>query len=149
MSLQDLIMNGLSNIVKNKGDLLNTIQDAINDGNYSKDVKWIPSVDIVDTPNSLYLYLDIAGVLPTSISIDVLNNKLSIAGDRIRKYSCDTVTNEIIYGKFIKHVTLPISITNKDNIVISYNDGILVLTVDKKKEQENRFVINLCPVSPV
>ena len=149
MSLQQLIINGLTNIATNKGDLLSTIQGAINDGNYSKDVKWIPSVDIVDTQNSLYVYLDIAGVLPTSIYIDVLNNKLSIAGEKIKKYTSDSdvITNEIIYGKFVKYVTIPISITNKDNIVVSYTDGLLTLVIDKNKERENRFVINLCPVS--
>lgn len=143
MSFQEILLNGLSNI-QSESDLLGTIQNIINNGAGPRtDGRWSPCIDIVDTKNNLYVYIDIPGVLENSISVDFFNNKLSVSGEKIKQYQTPAIKNEIIYGKFIRYITLPMSVTKQDNVIITYKNGVLTLVIDKKKEEQNRFSMGI------
>ncbi len=138
-----MLLNSLANI-QNDRDLLGAIQNVMNSGNVSgTDGVLNPYIDIVDTKKTLYVYMDIPGVSENSIVVDFYNNKLSISGEKIKCYSTPTIKNEISYGKFIRCITLPISVTNKDNVNVKYNNGVLTVTINKKKEERNRFSIGV------
>jgi HSP20 family molecular chaperone IbpA len=53
------------------------------------------------------------------------------------------VKNEIIYGKFERHINLPISVTNRDSVKISSNNGVLIIVIDKTREGMNRFSLRV------
>lgn len=143
MSLQEILLNSLTNM-QSEGDLLGAIQSAINMRPGPRtDGKWSPFIDIVDTNNNLYVYIDIPGVSESSISVDFFNNKLSVSGDKIKRYQAPAIKNEIIYGKFIRCITLPMSVTNKDNVTVTYKNGVLTLVIDKQKEEQNKFSISI------
>jgi HSP20 family molecular chaperone IbpA len=38
---------------------------------------------------------------------------------------------------------LPVSVTNKENVIVSYVDGVLKISVDKMKESQNRFSVHI------
>jgi len=141
MSIQEMILNGLSNI-QNDGDLLGVIQDVMN-SNGVRDSRWNPHIDIIDTQNNLYVYAEIPGVSESSISVDFFNNKVSISGEKIKRYSNPAIKHEITYGKFVRCITLPISVTNQGNVIVKYTNGVLVLSIDKKKEEQNKFSIGI------
>jgi len=143
MSSFQEILNGLTNI-QSESDLLNTVQNVINSGAGPRtDGRWSPCIDIVDTKNNLYVYIDVPGASESSICIDFFNNKLSVSGEKIKQYQSDTIKNEIIYGKFIRNIILPISVTKKDNVMTTYKNGVLTLVIDKKKEEQNKFSIGI------
>jgi HSP20 family molecular chaperone IbpA len=139
MSLQDFIMNGI-NSMNSPDDLVGAIQSVMNKNQCNE--KWIPRIDMVDDNNKLYLYVDLPGDIE-NISVDFFNNNLSISGKKIRKYSGVAIKNEIVYGLFNRSIILPISITDKKNVVIKYKNGMLVITIDKQKEEKNKFNITI------
>ena len=40
---------------------------------------------------------------------------------------------------------LPISVTRNESVNISFNNGILIITIDKNIESSNRFSMRLTP----
>ena len=139
-SFQELLLNGLNSIKIDDGDIKGMINQAINSG-HSK--FWNPLVDIIDTDTILFLYVEIPGVNTESINISVYNNKLNIAGEKLKKYTGELYKNEIGQGKFDRQIILPISVTNKKNISLTYEDGILTIKIDKTQEELNKFTIKL------
>ena len=144
MSFQDIILNSLTNL-QSDGDLRGALQHIINSGvgTLNEQSGWHPPVDIVDTKNNLYVYMELPGVSEESISVDFFNNTLSISGEKIKRYTSSPFKNELIYGKFNRKITLPISVTNQENVNVKYENGVLTLLIDKKKEEQNRFRIGI------
>lgn len=138
MSLQDLLISGLSQFQSNN-DLQGAVQEIISSSSTGLNTL----VDVIDTKNNLYVYVDLPGVTPSSINIDFYNNNIFICGEKIKKYNEVPLKKEIVYGKFNRKVTLPISVTNKKNVEVSYNDGVLIIIIDKQKESQNKFRINV------
>jgi HSP20 family protein len=139
MSFQDMILTSLNNL-QSDGDLRGAFQNIINIGIPTHDNNgWNPPVDIVDTNNNMYVYIELPGVTKSSIGVDFFNNKLSVTGEKLKRYTANPLKNEIVYGNFMRKITLPISVTNSGNVNVNYENGVLTLIVDKKKEEENRF----------
>lgn len=145
-SLQDLIIYGLSILDKNPntaivGQIFNTLLQ------YQKqmtDNGWIPSIDIIEEKNFIYVYVDIPGVIPGSIDMNVFNNKIEISGERNKCYNTTNILKkEINYGKFKREITLPISITKRESITVNNLNGVLNIIINKTIEEENKFKINL------
>jgi HSP20 family protein len=140
-----MILKSLDNL-QYDGDLRGAFQHIINAriGVASGDQNdWYPPFDIVDTKNNIYVYIELPGVTEESIGVDFFNNKLSISGEKLKRYTAPAAKNEIVYGRFIRKITLPISVTNKDNVNVNYENGILTLIINKKKEAQNRFHIDI------
>jgi HSP20 family molecular chaperone IbpA len=143
MTFQDIILNSLNNL-QSDDDLRGAFQHIINSGiSVSDQGGWHPSVDIVDTVNNLYIYMELPGVKNDSICVDFFNNRLSISGEKIKKYSTPAEKNEIVYGKFNRKIRIPICVTNKNNVNTTYSSGVLRIVIDKQKEMGNRFSITL------
>lgn len=144
MSLQDIIYNSLNNL-QSDGDLRGAFQHIINSGvgGSSSDNGLYPPLDIIETKNNMYVYVELPGVNEESVGVDFFNNKLSISGEKIKRYSVPATKNEIVYGSFTRNITLPISVTNQGNVNVGYDKGVLTLIIDKKKEEENRFHIGI------
>ena len=143
-SLQELIIYGLSILDKNPntaiiGQLFNTfLQKQMTDNG------WIPSIDIIEEKNYIYVYIDIPGVIPSSIDINVFNNKIEISGERNKFYNTTNILKkEINYGKFKREITLPISITKRESVSVNNLNGVLNIIINKTIEEENKFKINL------
>ena len=106
---------------------------------------WQPSADIVENIDNVTVYINIPGVNNDSIDVDFFNERVIVTGERKRPF-LDTMTvvkNEIIYGNFERHINLPISVTNRENVKISSNNGVLVIVIDKKREVRNRFSLRV------
>jgi len=138
MSIQDLLISGLSQFQSNN-DLQGAVQEILSSSSTGVNTP----VDVIDTKNNLYIYVDIPGVTPSSINIDFYNNNISICGEKIKKYNEVPLKKEIVYGKFNRKVTLPISVTNQKNVEVSYTNGVLLITIDKQKESQNKFRISV------
>ena len=147
MSFQDILETAFSSLQYNNidqaefGNLRGAIHQVFNSGNRI----WSPLIDMVDIAEFLYIYVEIPGVKTDSIDIEVLNNKIIISGDKIKNIVADSniIKNEIGYGKFNRTIGLPISVTDKKNVSIAYSNGMLSITIDKKKEESHKFNIKL------
>lgn len=97
---------------------------------------WSPSVDIYESENALVLSAEIPGLDEKDVEIKVENNTLSISGER--KFEKETKEEnyhriERAYGSFQRSFTLP-NYIDQDKIKAEHENGILKITMPKKKE---------------
>jgi HSP20 family protein len=97
-------------------------------------------VDIVNDTNYMYLYIEIPGVQKENIDVDFYNNKLTVTIEKNRSYN-DPEVSEIKYGKFDRVFTLPICVTKKETVTVSYVNGVLRIRINKAVEEENKFSV--------
>lgn len=102
------------------------------------------SMDIVDTENETQVFMDMPGVEKSSLNVDFRNNHLIVRGERKTPYNekTEAVQREIVYGKFMKEVVLPFSVTSRDNVSLTLENGVLKIVVDKRKEGEHSFSVS-------
>jgi HSP20 family protein len=135
------LLNGLSNLETNSS-FAETI-DAVINQKITKGTNWSPQLDVVDTKNNLYIYADIPGVTESSINVEFFNNQLTISGEKLKRYTSVASKKEIVYGKFIRKVSIPICVTSQSNVTVSYTNGVLLVQIDKKKENKNKFSVGV------
>lgn len=95
-------------------------------------------VDIVNEEKTIYIYAEIPGLNKEDIDIDFYNNKLTISGEKTRTYESPEIS-EIKFGHFERTLSLPICVTKKDAVSVTYTNGILKVKINKLIEEENKF----------
>jgi HSP20 family protein len=118
-------------------DMLSSVSTGSTRSNSRNNNYKIP-VDIVNHPNYLDLYIEIPGVSKENIDVDFYNNKLTVSIDKTRSYE-EAEVSEIKYGKFERVFTLPICVTKKETVTVSYVNGVLKIKINKAVEEENKF----------
>jgi HSP20 family molecular chaperone IbpA len=145
-SFQQLISNSIALL---EGQQNSNVSGALSEFLQSQGLNmneiWQPSADIVENINNVTVYMNISGVNNDSIDVDFFNERVVVTGERKRPFSDEmtVVKNEIIYGKFERHINLPISVTNRDSVKISSNNGVLIIVIDKTREGMNRFSLRV------
>jgi HSP20 family molecular chaperone IbpA len=108
---------------------------------------WSPAVDIIEDVTTITVYVNIPGVKIDSIDVDFFNNRIEVKGERLRSYSnTDNIIiskNEIIYGAFERKIILPISVTSRESVSIHAENGVLIIKVDKAREEQNSFSLRI------
>jgi HSP20 family protein len=99
-------------------------------------------VDVVNEEKNLTIYAEIPGVRREDIDIDFYNNKITILVVKQKNYS-STQISELKYGNFERQIMLPICVTKKETVSVSYNVGILVIKINKHIEEGNKFTVRL------
>ncbi|MBV9217079.1 MAG: Hsp20/alpha crystallin family protein [Acidobacteria bacterium] len=96
---------------------------------------WYPAADVYQTPDGWVVKVELAGVSPEDIEIDIQGNVLYIAGSR-RDRSCAAGVSyqqmEITYSNFEKTLKFPHSIDNA-KIEHQFENGLLIIQLHKGK----------------
>lgn len=94
---------------------------------------WAPAVDIAETENEIVLHVDVAGVKPEEIDIQITGDTLTIKGERNahteekdRRY----LRIERSYGAFQRSFTLGLPV-DQSQVHAAYKDGVLEVTLPK------------------
>ncbi|MEO0969704.1 MAG: Hsp20/alpha crystallin family protein [Cyanobacteria bacterium J06639_18] len=105
-----------------------------------------PAAELAETDNALHLKLEVPGMEPKDLDIQVTEDSVSISGERkseIKTEENGNTISEFSYGKFHRVIPLHTRIQNT-NVTAEYKDGILNLTLPKTTEEKNKVVkINL------
>ena len=101
-----------------------------------------PVYDIFYDKETLLIILEIPGIEKENIKLDFFNNILTVKGHKKKIIEKNVFQGEIFYGTFERNIQLPMSITSKQNVTIDMKNGLLLISVDVKKELENKFSIN-------
>ncbi len=98
-----------------------------------------PGLDMYETPENLVVKLEMAGVRPDRISIELSadDRYLTVEGERIEtqedhrdRTRCYHL--EIFYGKFEREIALPGNLRiDREQIRASYREGFLLITMPK------------------
>jgi HSP20 family protein len=99
-------------------------------------------VDTIEEDNFIYVYAEIPGVNKENISIDFYNNSITIDINKPPLYN-RLQNGEIRYGKFNRTITLPICVTKKETVAVTYNNGVLKIKINKLVEEENKFSMSV------
>lgn len=121
--------------------LLDDTSTSDNWDNFSNLSK-IPAAEITETDDALFLKLEIPGMEAKDLDIQVMADKVAIAGERKSKTQSEEngkTKSEFHYGKFQRVIPLPVSIQNT-NVSAEYKDGILKLTLPKSEQEKNKVV---------
>lgn len=96
---------------------------------------WSPAVDITETDSAIILDIELAGISPKEIDIQITEETLTIRGDRktVVSEGRRPLRTERQYGPFQRSFTLGMPI-QRDAVNASYREGILEITLPKKEE---------------
>jgi len=103
---------------------------------------WAPPADIYETANGLVLKLELPGIDPSQVDIQVRDNSLYLEGERKPEGSQKDRTYHRIerpYGTFGRSFTLPAQFA-ADKVEAKYSDGLLILTVPKREESKPKSI---------
>lgn len=111
-----------------------------------EDGKFMPAAEIDETDSTVELRIEIPGMKPEELDIQVSADSVSISGERKTETKAEErgiTRSEFRYGRFQRVLPLPSRIEN-DKVEADYKDGILKLHMPKLAEERNRVVkVNL------
>ena len=126
---------------------MNTIVETVlGDESQQPKAAFAPRMDFDETETAFVAYLDLPGVDPSVVSIEMEDDQVIISGERV-KPATDAGTRhqrvERSFGNFRRVIALPKSV-NKDAITADYQHGVLAITMPKLVEEKRsrRIVIS-------
>ncbi|NER85340.1 MAG: Hsp20/alpha crystallin family protein [Leptolyngbya sp. SIO1D8] len=125
---------------------LDKVFDDVNHVLETNVITWTPAVRLIETEDDYRLTVQLAGMDPDAIDVQVTREAVVIAGDRKQPEVAEgdrVLYSDIRYGTFRRVVNLPEAVQN-DAVVADFNNGLLTLTLPKVEEVRNKVVkINL------
>ncbi len=102
------------------------------------------ALDLAETDQTVEIKLDLPGIKPADVDIQLSGNALTIRGQRKEETTEDDKEKafhrvERRYGSFSRTVTLPCAV-NEDEATAEFNDGVLTITLPKAEEAKARKI---------
>ncbi|HEX8775796.1 MAG TPA: Hsp20/alpha crystallin family protein [Pyrinomonadaceae bacterium] len=99
---------------------------------------WYPAADVYENETAFVIALDLPGIKRSALEIDLDNDRLSIRGARVIDEE-NQHRAECPRGRFLRRFGVP-SVVDQKGIAAQYKDGVLRVTLPKRKEQKSRRV---------
>lgn len=122
---------------------LRRFYDVFNDtdsGNVER--AWYPAMDLREEKDRLLVKVEVPGIEPKDVQIDLQGDVLTVRGERQRedeKSQGKYLTREQVYGSFARTVQLPYRI-QADKVSAQYKNGVLTITLPKAEEHVGRQI---------
>jgi HSP20 family protein len=100
---------------------------------------WWPTLDVHEAENEYVVLVDLPGVKPEDVSIELEQQVLTVSGTRVPFSTGDPKYTERPYGSFVRTFTLPKGVES-DKIVADYQDGVLRVHVPKPAEAKPKKI---------
>ena len=112
---------------------VNRLFSRVGGGDVAERQSWTPSIDVIETENSIKLKAELAGMDPKDISIEVQDNVLTVSGER--RFQEEVKEDKYYrigrrYGSFSRSLALPQTV-NENGIEAKYENGLLEVVVPK------------------
>jgi HSP20 family protein len=101
-----------------------------------------PALDMVETPANVEVRMDLPGIKPEELDIQLANNVLTVSGKReeLKEEKSETRHHvERRWGTFSRSMTLPASVA-EDKVDARYRDGVLAITLPKTEDARGRRI---------
>lgn len=105
-------------------------------------LSFVPAAEMTETPEAIHLKLELPGIDPKELNIEVTAEAVSISGERKSETKTEEkgmTRTEFRYGSFRRVIPLPVRIQN-NNVNADYKDGVLNLVLPKAEEEKNKVV---------
>ncbi len=103
---------------------------------------FVPAAELKIDNDNIYLNLEVPGLTPEEIDVQVNANSVAITGERKEETTTDengTKRSEFRYGKFHRVIALPKKI-QQDAVQAKYEHGVLKLTFPKLEDEKPKTV---------
>jgi len=100
---------------------------------------WIPSADIYEDERECTLALDLPGIKRDSLDVSLDDGRLTVRGERGPAEGVGVRRAERPQGRFVRTFSLPDAV-DRAGIAADYKDGVLLLHLPKRAEQQARRV---------
>jgi len=102
-----------------------------------------PLTNLYEDKDTLYLEALAPGVDPATLDLKVVDNTLSIVGEK-RRVAGDVKPeafhrSERATSKFVRHLQLPVEV-DEDKIRADYKDGLLIVTLPKAEKAKPKQI---------
>ncbi|MGQ0633810.1 MAG: Hsp20/alpha crystallin family protein [Planctomycetaceae bacterium] len=104
----------------------------------------MPSLDLSETDTTVEVRMDLPGIKPEDVDIQVTENTITIKGER--KEEKEEKGNgrsfhriERRSGSFLRTITLPCHV-NQERVDAAYKDGVLTVTLPKSEAARTRKI---------
>lgn len=101
-----------------------------------------PAMDVIENDNSMTIRVDLPGLSPDDVKIEVQDNVLTISGemgDTIEKEGDRYHYRERHYGSFQRSLRLP-STLDTDKVDASFENGVLTIVLPKRPEAQPKQI---------
>lgn len=113
--------------------------------NVKSNTKFLPNADVIELEKSFELQMALPGVKKEEVSLEIVDNVLTIKGERKLKNEKEEgkyYSFETQYGTFKRSFRLPKNV-DQTKIEASYSDGILTITLTKLDENKLKTAIKI------
>lgn len=108
--------------------------------------RMLPSIDVAETDQCLEVRMDVPGLKPADIDVQLSGGVLTVRGERKEeKEEKGKMFHRLErrVGSFSRSVTLPCSV-KEDKVEAEYHDGVLTVTMQKTEEAKSRKIKVKC-----
>jgi len=132
-------------------DLFRSLRDEMDEvlGRFTAEMngEWptggiVPSMDLSETDGVLQARMDLPGVKPEDIDIEIVGDQLRIRGERREEKEEKSKTYHRIErrsGSFYRTTTLPCAV-QEGKVEAEYVDGVLTITLPKSETTKSKHV---------
>ena len=106
------------------------------------EARWVPAIDIRETPDALVLRADVPGMEKQNLEISLNGNVLTLSGERKREEQAEGEgwrRNERAHGRFERSIRLPDDVDGT-KLDAAYENGVLTVTAPKREERKPRTI---------
>lgn len=99
----------------------------------------VPPIDLSENDNSVKVRMDIPGIKPEEIDVQINNSVLTVSGQREEEKEEKGQTFHRVErrsGSFSRSVTLPTAVA-EDKVDAQYKDGVLTITMPKTEDAKS------------
>ncbi len=103
---------------------------------------FVPAAEVKETDTTIDLKVEVPGLSPEDIDIQVAADTVSITGERKSESTSEengVTRSEFHYGRFQRIIPLPARVQNTA-VEAEYKDGIVTLHLPKDEEEQKRVV---------
>lgn len=103
---------------------------------------WYPALDLVEEKDRLVAHLEMPGVDPSEVQIQLQGDLLTIQGERKSETKSEQgkiLKREQVVGTFTRTVQLPYSVQS-DKVKASYRNGVMTIHLPKAAEHVGRQI---------
>ena len=103
---------------------------------------WTPALDLVEAPGAYQVHLELPGVAPENVEIEIVDGRLEVRGDKtVARAQEDSTWHraERGHGRFRRLVTLPDDV-DAGKIDAVFEHGVLTITPPKREEAKARRI---------
>jgi HSP20 family protein len=104
--------------------------------------RFVPSLDLSETDDALEVRMDVPGIKPDEVEIEVSGNTLRVSGERKEEKEEKGRTFHRVErsrGAFLRSITLPCAV-REDKVQAEQHDGVLTITLPKCEEAKTHKI---------